>query len=207
MPGPRPKSEELRRAQGSRHHRKTKKKTARHVPPAAAIEPAPAPAPPVLDEDRQSRVDPPAWLSAKSKTIWRIAAPVIVRQGLLRDTDAIAFGRYCDWLGQYLELQKGSRRRKVVTETKSKHVKMQRMDKSFQALQMVDKTLRDYEDRFGMNPRERLAIMKALAESNTRPPGAPPAKPNEPDGLGGHVETPEPLPRSPVGYLGSGVKH
>lgn len=199
MPGPKPKSPELRQAQGSRLHRR---KTLGKEPPAAPVVPpdqAPA-APP-------DPVSPPKWLSVKSRNIWRAAAPAIFRRGLLSDADAIGFGRYCDWLARYIELQKSGRGKRVVTETKSRHVKMQRMDKGFQALAIVDKRLTDYEDRFGMNPRERLAIMKALAEgAGQRPPQAPPAKPAEPDTRASRVETPERMPDSPVGFLG-GVRH
>jgi hypothetical protein len=49
--------------------------------------------------------------------------------------------------------------------------------------------------------------MKALAESTSRPPGAPTPKPGEADRMGGRVETPDQMPASPVGFLGTNARH
>jgi P27 family predicted phage terminase small subunit len=186
-----PKSEALRRAQGLRQHRKKAGKESKpaeveSIPPAAIEAP--------------SRVAVPAWLSEGARKAWRHASPPLMRQGLLTDADSIAFGRYCEWLAEYEGIQSRRRRtRKVVTKTKSKHVKnMERIDKTFQALMMLDKRLSEYEDRFGMNPRERLAILAKMAAGHHVPP-QPPAKPELEPGES-RIITPL-AASSPVGIL------
>lgn len=195
MAGRKPKSPELRAAQGLRSHKAKK-------PPAAAV------APVVSDQvpEKAESVVPPAWLSPTARKIWRYAAPALLRRGLLTDADAIGFARYCEWLREYLAIQRSRKsNRKVVSTTKSKHTKnMQRIDKSFQALTIVDKQLLYYEDRLGMNPRERLAIMSKMALGVQHPPPAPPrppGTPENPDQLGGRLETPAGLAHSPIGIL------
>lgn len=192
-----PKSAALRAAQGLRSH-KAKKPAPMPDPPAAIDPPA----------DIPERVSAPEWLSPAARKLWSAVAPGLSRRGFLQEADAIAFGRYLEWLREYVAMQSARRssRRKVVTETSSKYAKkMQRIDKLFQALMTLDKRLSEYEDRFGMNPRERMAILSRMASGGHHPPPPPPhGKPLEPGGdpAAGRVITPS-VPSSPVGFLSS----
>lgn len=200
MPAGRPrKSEALRQAQGLRSH-KRKKPATPAAAPAAAID-----TPPMVALEPPARVPAPEWLSTGARKLWGDLAQPLMRRGLLQDADATAFGRYLEWLREYLAMQAARKRGKVVTTTNSRYAKkMQRIDKHFQALMLIDKRLSDFEDRFGMNPRERLAIMAKLAAGAHHPPPAPPparaADTGEPGS--GPVVGPS-LPSSPVGFLSS----
>jgi P27 family predicted phage terminase small subunit len=164
-------------------------------------------APPV--DRKRSHVAPPKWLAADARAIWAIVAPELQRMQFLGAADAIAFGRYCQWLARYLELEKATRKAKVVKTTRSRAVTMERIAKSFQVLTVIDKQLRDYEDRFGMNPRERTAIFGRLAGNYSPAPrgsGEDPA-PKPPEKAGDvPVVTPR-APASPIGFLSGGTKH
>lgn len=192
-----PKSAALRQAQGLRQHTKKPKPGAAEDSKSAKVESSSA-----LDLEQPTRVAMPAWLSDGARKIWRIAAPSLLRQGLLTEADSIAFGRYCDWLREFEAIQAGRRRlrSKVVHTTKSKHTKnMQRIDRTFQALLLLDRRLTDYEDRFGMNPRERLAILAKMASGMHHPP-QPPAPPDLEKGQADRIIAPL-SPSSPVGIL------
>lgn len=154
----------------------------------------------------------PAWLSIEARKVWREISPGLMRHRLLVDVDSIAFGRYCEWLVQYVKLTRATRRGKVVREPKNAKAKgggdrIQRLDKTFQALTIVDKRLLDLEDRFGMNPRERIAIMAKLAGGSGHVP-QPPAPPPEVESAtpGARPIAPPKAPSSPVGFLNT-TKH
>lgn len=187
--GPKKKSAALDRLQGNPSHRKEAP-----AKKAAAIAAVP--------DQEAAAIRAPAWIGAGADRYWREVANGLRSQGLLRQVDAIALTRYCQWLARYVDLEKTSRRSPVVKETKSKFVKMQRTDKNFQALLAIDSKLSQFEDRFGMNPRERLAIMAKIAgDSPLNPiPNAPPAT---------SEGTPAPLvgpqaPLTPIGILAGG---
>ncbi len=193
MPGPRPKSPAERELTGNAGH-KAKKKT----PPALPLEAA-ATLPTVTPETASTAAKPPAFLTASEREAWNLAAPALQRLNLLTAPDVMAFARYCSWLAEYFKLTKQGRRRPIVERTAKKAGKMDRLDKGFQARLAIDKRLQEYEDRFGMNPRERQAILSKLADGAGRHPVPPPtgepatpAAPSEPSG--------------PVGFLKTGPK-
>ena len=152
MRGPRRKPKELEAIQGNPGRRGKNRK-----PPALV------PVDPVATEREGPSLVAPSWLSVDQRAIWKQVAPSVQRRSLLQPPDAVAFGRYCQWLARYVRLEAATRKADVVKTTTSKHVDMDRLDKSFQALLMIDKRCEAYEDRFGMNPRERLAILAKLA--------------------------------------------
>lgn len=189
------KSPELRAAQGLRKQTRDKVTAAPAAPPAPVIPPP---------EDLLPSAAP-EWLSPAALKIWRAVSPGLMRYRLLVDVDSIAFGRYCESLAQYVGLLKLTRRRKLVTETKTKYVdKKQSIDKVFQALTIAEKRLLELEDRFGMNPRERLAMLAKLASGAgqhvPQPPAPAPDAAAAPDGA--RIIAPS-SPASPVGFLSS----
>lgn len=136
--------------------------------------------------------EPPDYLSPSARKAWTLAAPSLRAIHLLAAPDRIAFARYCGWLAEFFELDR-QRKGKVVQTTKSRAVKMQRLDRGFQARLMLDKRLFEYETAFGMNPASRQAILARLASGfATSAPSAKTAATEE--------------RRSPVGCLNTGSK-
>jgi P27 family predicted phage terminase small subunit len=116
----------------------------------------------------------PAWISAEGRKVWDLAAPALEAIRFLGAPDKIAFARYCEWLAVFFKA-KGKKNLKPTEVTRSKAVKMTRLDKTFQALLLLDKRLLEYEDRFGMSPQARQAILARLAAGFNPPPSDPPA--------------------------------
>jgi len=169
-PGPKPKTAVERRATGNSGHRKK----------TLLVDPVDAPpAAPLIPLDAGPIGDAPDFLSAKQQALWRKVAPTLQTLRLLQAPDSLAFGRYIGWLVRFIELEGTSRRRPIVEKTAAKRGKMDRLDKGFQALLLVDKRLQEYEDRFGMNPRERQALMARLAGAPGAQPPAPAARPKD----------------------------
>lgn len=182
MPGPRAKTPAERRATGNPGH-KAKSKLVDLTPDVVA---ATIPAGPLGA--------PPDFLNAAQRAVWLKIAPPLVTLHLLQAADSVAFGRYCGWLLRYIDLERAQRRRSIIDKTSRKSGKMDRHDKGFTALLMIDKRLQEYEDRFAMNPRERQALMARLADGAGRSPHNPPP-PSQAS------EEPERPVASPIGGL------
>jgi phage terminase small subunit len=158
----------------------------------------------IADQDDSSQLEhvadakvirPPAWLSKNDQAIFTDVAPMLQRRRLLSTEDVLTFARYCQWLGRYLEADKASRGRSLVYSSSSYYTKNgQKIDRLFQVLDRIDTKLAFYEDRFGMNPRERTNIFAKLAGS--RLPGAADHPPTAGDKPADAKEKP-----SPVGIL------
>lgn len=180
----------LNERQGNPGHRKAK-------PP-----PAPLPIPDPVEEDR-GPLAAPKWLSRTAATVWRELAPTLRQRRLLQDADVTAFGRYCDWLARYVALARKTTGN-VVEKSKSKKALMaSRVDRAITAMLAIDKTLSHYEDRFGMNPRERMAIYeKMMARPVGRPPSLP--RPGNDDAPAAPAAKPA-TSASPIGFLRRGA--
>lgn len=118
--------------------------------------------PPMAQGERLS-AHPPASLSAGQKTVWKAIAPAVEFLNLLQLPDVPAFARYCQWLDRFSQLERMTRDQDVVETTVSAHVTMTRLSKHFHAMTIIDKRLLEFEDRFGLNPRERQSILMKLA--------------------------------------------
>jgi phage terminase small subunit len=140
--------------------------------------------------------DAPDYLSEDARRVWDLASPALKAVQLLGEPDRIAFARYCGWLAEFWTLDRG-RKGKAVTTTKSRAVKMQRLDRGFQARLMLDKRLMEYEDRFGMNPEARQAIFAKLAAGYQ--PANKATQPG-PGPLAGGTAEPK-KPAGPIGFL------
>lgn len=172
------KSAAERDLQGDPGHKSKSAKAAIAPPPAVDVKPI---------------GNAPAWLSPEGRKVWDMAAPALEAIRFLGSPDKIAFARYCEWLAVFFKA-KGRKKLKPTEVTRSKAVKMTRLDKTFQALLLLDKRLLEYEDRFGMSPQARQAILARLAAGFNPPPADPPA-PDKP----GSGES-----RGPVGMLATG---
>lgn len=146
--------------------------------------------------------DIPAYLSDLARDAWMIAAPALQAVSLLAAPDRIAFGRYCEWLARYFEMTRSAKKLRPVQNTTSRAVKMQRIDKHFQALLMLDKRLCEYEAAFGMTPAARQAIFAKLA--NGYSPANKGAQPGLGPQAGGNAEPKK--PNGPIGFLKTGAR-
>lgn len=123
-----------------------------------------APAPIVV-----GKVQPPKWLkhSRKATQIWNHLAPKLERLNLLHDLDVAPFARYCryivEWIAADQAVQKeGTWFNAIDTNgnaTKKRHP-------AFQALQDLEKMLREIEGTFGMRPDARYKIMRDQAAAH-----------------------------------------
>ena len=112
------------------------------------------------------KVKPPKWLkrSRKATEIWNDLAPKLERLNLLHDLDASPLARYCryivEWIAADLAVQKEGAWFNA-TDTNGNSTK--KRHPAFQALQDLEKMLRDIEATFGMRPDARYKIMRDQA--------------------------------------------
>lgn len=114
-------------------------------------------------------VRPPKWLkkSRKATEIWNDVLPQLLQLNLATQLDALALGRYCryvaEWIAADLTVQKeGTWFETVGTNgepTKKRHP-------AWQACQDIEKMLRETEAAFGMRPDARYKIMRDQAASH-----------------------------------------
>lgn len=150
MSGPVGMDDAERKAKGNPGHRRSRPRG--QVPQLADLE-----------SGQRLGDHPPSQLSARQKTIWKAIAPAAEHLNLLQRPDVPAFARYVQWLDRFANLERATRDSAEVEVTSSEHVTMTRLSKSFHAMTIIDKRLQDYEDRFGLNPRERQGILLKLA--------------------------------------------
>ena len=114
-------------------------------------------------------VRPPRWLkrSRKATEIWNDVLPQLLQLNLATQLDALALGRYCryvaEWIAADLTVQKeGTWFETVGTNgepTKKRHP-------AWQACQDIEKMLRETESAFAMRPDARYKIMRDQAVSH-----------------------------------------
>lgn len=119
----------------------------------------------------------PAWLNAEARGIWGRLAPELTRMNLLKATDALTFGRYCQNFALWLKAAAALDNEDLVKETSSEHVVMDRLNKNLQAMLLLDRRLTDTEDRFGLNPSDRQRIFAQRAAGGNALPGELPLEP------------------------------
>lgn len=172
MRGRKPQPDELKRAKGN---------------PGKRALAAPLEASPVT-------LKAPAKLSAAALAVWRETATELERMNFLRPTDRNAFARYCETVAEYWRVSTSLRRLKSNTyETDTLHGRMLRIHPDFLVQDRLFKRLTDLEDRFGLSPAARQAIMLRLAQ----------VQPQLPFGATAVPETKE--PDGPIGILGASV--
>ncbi|MBX4944627.1 phage terminase small subunit P27 family [Rhizobium binae] len=115
------------------------------------------------------KVRPPKWLkrSRKATEVWNELAPQLERLNLLSNLDANPFARYCryvvEWISADVAVQKEGTwfngKDTNGNDTKKRHP-------AFQAVQDLEKMLREMESTFGMRPDTRFKIMRDQAAAH-----------------------------------------
>ncbi len=169
------------------------------------VDPPPAAAPAPGARRAPSRAAPKN-LSPTARKTWARVTEYLAPMQFIRLQDREALSRYCEHLALWWGLKAKVSVRAIVQKTRSRHVTMDRLDKGFLALMMIDKRLVELEDRYGLNPRARQQIMAQIANLGTRHPGADlfgqgdPAQPTLPAADG------DPDAASPIGCLASAAR-
>lgn len=196
MGRPPKKPAELEAKQGFPGRRKRKTKRIIQAKQVAAAEDAPAAAPIVLAD-----VPPaPDWLDDYGKAVWVIVVSDVVRRNVAKPSDYPELARYCDHSSTWRKLRDETRTPKgrlrvVYTTTTATGGKRKLRNPAFDAMLQLEIRLKDYEDRFGLNPQSRTALMTRLA--NTNDPDKPPLDP-----AGNTASGQQPAqPGSPLGLL------
>lgn len=153
--------------------------------------------------DDAGGLTPPDFVSRPlEKLIFARACDALAAARFVRRTDIFALGRWAVYMAQWVEIKKRLSRRKgtaeteikadVYYETKSRHGTMLRVHPLWASLYKIDQHLMSLEDRLGLNPTSRQAIVRGLINAPQLPPGdlfgdgaekpAAPEKPQEPAG-------------------------
>lgn len=149
MAGRRPKPAAVKKASGNPGKRRIV-----DTPPDAAQ----------LEHVAPSQFPAPDWLKSKrARTIFGELAPTLRGLNFIKATDRNAFSRYCEYLSLWLDLASKVTAATIVQRTTSEHVEMDRLDKRFQAMLLLEKRLQDLEDRFGLNPTARQTLLQKTA--------------------------------------------
>lgn len=102
-----------------------------------------------------------------ARAIWSWLAPALARSNMLAPTDVDAFARYCihlDEWSQYTATLRKEGSTQVVKTTSGDE--MVRLHPAAKLREIAEKRLLDLEDRFGLNPRHRLAILRDMNALN-----------------------------------------
>lgn len=113
----------------------------------------------------------PVELGEAAQAIWEKIAPELARMKLLRETDAGAFARYCDLLARYWAISGSLAHGEETYETDSAHGKMLRTRPELTQMILLARRLEGLEDRFGLSPAARQAILMRLAALPPELPG------------------------------------
>lgn len=134
---------------------------------------------PIKTQPASAPHDPtaPDWLCERGLAIWTLYLPKLALLGYMRDTDRVAFARYCDHTARWLTVRDRMKGRETY-ETRSKHGKMRRINPDFLVLLRLEEKLAQLEDRFGLTPIARERVLASMNEPTKPPiivdkPGAP----------------------------------
>ena len=92
----------------------------------------------------------------------------------IKATDSDALARWAVWMAKWVDIKKrlSAKRADVYYETKSKHGKMLRAHPLYASMIQIDKQLMALEDRIGLNPTSRQAILRGLINAPSLPTGS-----------------------------------
>jgi P27 family predicted phage terminase small subunit len=136
-------------------------------------------------------VRPPGKMPQSALAVWKSIAPDLERMNFLRPTDAQAFARYCNDVVRYWDLAKALRMEGDTYKSTSVHGELQRLNPKFLIQDRIVRRLEASEDRFGLSPAARQAILRSLASQ----------MPQLPFGPNQGAEPAEPEAASPIGML------
>ena len=112
----------------------------------------------------------PRWakLDGEAADIWSDIYPKLRKMNFVRSQDLGPLARYCKNVVRWLRLDANVEENGETYWTESRHGKLQRINPDLNALLRVEKSLTDFEDRFGIGPQARLSILskKAMTQSD-----------------------------------------
>lgn len=120
--------------------------------------------------------DVPDWLSEDAAQVWNTLIPDLKNLKFFRNTDVMAFSRYCEYFATWKNLKVKVDQKGETYETSSRHGDMQRLNPDFVAMLRIDDKLEHYEDRFGLSPAARQRVMLSMSNAT----GQLPVDPEEP---------------------------
>ena len=147
---------------------------------------------PLLPPSTPGELRPSGKLRQSALHVWRQIAPELQRQNLLRATDSEAFSRYCETVVVYWETTERLRKEGTTYESVSPHGTYQRIHPLFVVQERLAARLTTMEDRFGLLPAARQAIMVRMAQATQA---------SLPLGGGPNPAPPPPPAASPIGLL------
>jgi P27 family predicted phage terminase small subunit len=149
----------------------------------------------------------PEWLPEEGRRLWGTLAGDLVRRRIVTTAgEWQEFGRYIHhcWMWSKLQAEcvtrKGRLRTTYLTTTASGG-KRRLANPAFDQMLKLETRLKDYEDRFGLNPQARMALLVRMGTSNKPPPNSTP-----PGGVDAPQPAGAPRPGSPLGVLNTGKR-
>ena len=205
MRGRRPKPAEIALKRGNPGHRA-------HKPLAQAAAPDPeAKTGDILDAATSDTPTPDARLDAREREIWIDYCIVLNLRGILKTSDHRALTRLCVYVHEWEELTASMRDARVkgglrlIEKTKrKKYGTVIKPRTEFQMRQALESEICKLEDRFGLNPAARGAVMSRLASirDNDRPlDRAGKSSPAVSNRKGATIAPASTPPASPIGLL------
>lgn len=98
--------------------------------------------------------------------LWRkFVAEYLPALPYIKPSDTLGLARWCKAMSQWVAVNTMLSNEMIVYETESKHGKMLRMHPLFQAQGRLEDRLLKIEDRLGLNPMARQALLKGLSLS------------------------------------------
>jgi P27 family predicted phage terminase small subunit len=165
---------------------------------------APAPAPAVDAAAKAAGLVAPAELTdVKAIAIWARTTWRLAGLNFIQPTDADAFARYCKYLSLWYQLAEQIDVDNLVITTKSDAVEMDRLDRRFQAMLLLDKRLEALEDRFGLNPQARHQLLRDKMGQRNAGTGQLPGIADAPKTETKDKPAPTPAPPSSTSSIGA----
>ena len=136
----------------------------------------------------------PNWLSGEARKIWHAIVPNLTKLNIMQSIDTFTFGRYCENYALWLKAMRHMREHGAWYTSTSPHGVYERVRSAFTIADRLDRTLRQEEDNFALNPAERQRLFLGRAET---PYGD---LFNNPAPAGKDTPDEEQVPPSAVGY-------
>lgn len=138
------------------------------------------------------------------RKIFDRVAVELSRVRFIRQTDADALGRWCVYMAKWVSIKKRLTGKKadVYYETTSKHGTMLRAHPLFASMLKIESHLMALEDRIGLNPSARQAILRGIINAPNLPKGdlfESAEKPQPPSQAPAELESA--APAGPLGFL------
>lgn len=132
-------------------------------------------------------VKAPSYVSTvMEREIFKRVSAQLSSVRFIKATDADALARWAVWMAKWVDIKRrlSAKKADVYYETKSKHGKMLRAHPLYASMIQIDKQLMALEDRIGLNPTSRQAILRGLINAPSLPAadlfGGEVAKPQAP---------------------------